>query len=215
MSNRGVRSSRLDFKRIEALAPQGASVLDLGCGDGQLMVELCETRGCSVHGIDLDERAVRSCIQWGVPVFHGDMLEGMSFFPDGSFDLVILSQTLQQVSRPAAVIREMLRLGRRAAVSFPHLGYWKTRLALLGGRAPARYGLGPETDNAAPNIRLCTLRDFRGLCSGEDVTIEDEILLTPAGREIRGPLAAWRADVAIFVLSRRGASSLTHNITCQ
>ena len=194
---------RLDFKRIEALAPQGARILDLGCGDGELMVALCETRGCHVYGIDMDERAVRSCIQWGAPVFHGDMLEGMGYFHAGAFDLVILSQTLQQVLRPAEVIREMLRVGRRAVVSFPHLGYWRTRLALLDGRAPARYGLSPTAGNVTPNIRLCTRRDFRALCAGEGVTIEKEILLTPAGREIHGSLADWRADVAFFVLGRR------------
>ena len=193
---------RLDYELIESLIPDGARVLDLGCGDGQLLADLIEYKGCVGRGVEIDDEAVLECVQRGVAVYHGDMMEGLSFYRDGSFDVVILSQTLQQTARPAEVIREMLRAGREAVISFPNFGHWAVRLGLLlFGRMP-RNALLPYHWHNTPNVHLCTVKDFREFCRRENLCAADEIYLTPRYRRIGGRLANWRAGLAIFRLRR-------------
>ena len=200
------RRHRLDYELIEALVPEGSSVLDLGCGDGQLLADLIEQKGCTGRGIDVDEAAVVACVQRGVPVYHGDMLEGMGFYGEGQFDVVVLSQTLQQTLRPPAVIREMLRVGRRAIISFPNFGHWRVRLGLLvGGRMP-RNRLLPYHWFNSPNVHLCTVRDFREFCDREGLAREEEVFLTPRERRVRSWCANWRAGIAIFHVEKGGGS---------
>ena len=130
-SRRPRQRRRPDHELIATFIPAGSRVLDLGCGDGQLLSDLVAHKNCVVRGIEINEQYVREAIHNGVPVYHGDMLEGMGFYRDGSFDVVVLSQTLQQTLYPQQVMKEMLRVGNSAVVSFPNFGLLKTRLQLL------------------------------------------------------------------------------------
>ena len=193
---------RLDYELIEGLVPDGAKVLDLGCGDGQLLADLIDNKGCVGRGVEIDEQAVLQCVNRGVAVYHGDMTEGLSFYRDQSFDVVVLSQTLQQTVRPLEVIREMLRVGREAVISFPNFGHWAVRLGLLlSGRMP-RNRLLPYHWFNTPNVHLCTVKDFRDFCRRENLCKVDEIYLSPACRRIGTFLANWRAGLAIFRIRR-------------
>jgi methionine biosynthesis protein MetW len=194
---------RLDYTLIGALVPQGARVLDLGCGDGQLLADLIRQKGCQGRGIEIDEQAVVASVRRGVPVYHGDMLEGMSFYDANSFDVVILSQTLQQTRDPVRVIREMLRVGKTAIISFPNFGHWRVRLELLfTGRMPQNTLLPYDWHNT-PNVHLCTVTDFRRLCQDESLERLHEIFLVLPNRQISAALANWRAGLAIFQIRRK------------
>jgi methionine biosynthesis protein MetW len=193
---------RLDYELIESLVPEGAKVLDLGCGDGRLLSDLIERKGCEGRGIEADEAAARECIGRGVAVYHGDMLEGMSFYHDRHFDVVILSQTLQQTMDPPKVIHEMLRVGRRAIISFPNFGHWYVRLQLLfGGRMPHNRMLPYHWYNT-PNVHFCTVRDFREFCDRQDLERVAEVFLSARYQPLSRWLANWRAGTAIFQIER-------------
>jgi len=196
------KTTRLDYQVIEDHIEPGARVLDVGCGDGALLEHLIAEKGAQVRGIDLDVEAVRRCIGRGVPVYHGDMVEGMAMFGDGCFDCVVLSQTLQQVSRPARVVQEMLRVGRRAIISFPNFGHWRVRLQLLlGGRMPVTAQL-PHTWHQTPNIHMLTVMDFRNFCDEQGLKVIDEVFLSPAGGRLPACMANLLAATAIFVVQR-------------
>jgi methionine biosynthesis protein MetW len=193
---------RLDYELIESMVPEAAKVLDLGCGDGQLLADLIEFRRCEGRGVEIDDEAVLECVKRGVPVYHGDMLEGISFYRDGQFDVVILSQTLQQTMDPPKVIREMLRVGKRAIISFPNFGYWGVRLQLLFlGRMPRSRALPYHWYNT-PNVHLCTVKDFREFCEREKLRRVEEIYLSAGYRRISACWANWRAGIAIFQVER-------------
>jgi methionine biosynthesis protein MetW len=196
---------RLDYELIESLVPEGAKVLDLGCGDGQLLSDLIELKNCEGRGVEMNDGAVRECINRGVPVYHGDMLEGMSFYHDNQFDIVILSQTLQQTMDPPKVIHEMLRVGKRAIISFPNFGHWYVRLQLLlSGRMPHNRMLPYHWYNT-PNVHFCTVRDFREFCDRQNLPRVAEIFLSARYRPLSRLLANWRAGTAIFQIERGGA----------
>ena len=193
---------RLDYELIESLVPAGTRVLDLGCGDGQLLADLVERKGCQGRGIEINEQAVVACIERGVAVYHGDMLEGIRFYGDRSFDVVILSQTLQQTSDPVRVIQEMLRVGEMAIISFPNFGSWRVRLQLLStGRMPINDLLPYDWFNT-PNVHLCTVKDFRKLCEEQNLEQVHETFLVPPNHQIGPLLANWRAGLAIFQIRR-------------
>ena len=196
---------RLDYRMIENYVEPGARVLDLGCGDGALLEDLIDRMGVDGCGIDADLKQVQKCISRGVPVYHGDMLEGMAMFEDGRFDCVVLSQTLQQTLKPHLVVREMLRVGRRAVISFPNFGHWKVRLQLLlRGRIPVTR-VHPYKWYDTPNIHLLTVRDFLRLCGELHLEVIDRIFVTPNYRRLPGFLANLLASMAIFVVDKRAS----------
>ncbi len=195
---RQVPKVRVDYALIESMVPARSRVLDLGCGDGELLEQLSVRKQCKGYGIEINDHLVTACLRRGVAVYHGDMLEGIEHLGDGSFDVVILSQTLQQSADPLRVVREMLRVGSSAIISFPNFGFWKTRLQLLlRGRMP-RHDLLPYTWYNTPNVHLCTVADFRDLCEDEGLVRVNEVFLIHPHRKIGNLLADWRAGLAIF-----------------
>jgi len=195
--------ARLDYELIESLVPEGAAVLDLGCGDGQLLEELIAKRHARGSGVDISPAAVEACVARGLPVVHGDLDEGLADFADDSLDVVILSLSLQQLRRPRMVVREMARVGRLAIVSFPNFAHWSLRAQLVfRGRMPVSGDL-PFQWWDTPNIHLCTIRDFRALCREEGLCIEREIALRALDRppaRLRRPNLTAR--IAIFSVRR-------------
>jgi methionine biosynthesis protein MetW len=196
---------RRDLRLIGDLVPPGSRVLDLGCGDGSLLELLRDERGATVRGIELDIGNIASCIERGVPVVQADLDEGLPDYPDGAFDVVVLSQTLQAIRRPLLVVDEMLRIGRRAIVSFPNFGHWRDRSQLaLRGRMPVSDAL-PYQWYDSPNIRFTTIKDFRDLCRRRGIDIEREVPLAfGAGRALLPVrlLPNLRAELEIAVLAR-------------
>lgn len=170
-------AERPDFAAIAAWIPKGASVLDLGCGDGSLLRYLKETRAVRGYGVEINDIDIVSCIANGVNVIQNDLESGLSDFEDGSFDFVILSQTLQATRHTEALIREMLRVGREGIVSFPNFGYWKNRLNVLRGNMPVSREL-PYQWFDTPNVHLCTLHDFEGFCRNHGVVVLERRVMT-------------------------------------
>ncbi|MEM6850707.1 MAG: methionine biosynthesis protein MetW [Pseudomonadota bacterium] len=184
----------------------GARVLDIGCGDGELLSLLKTTRGADARGMELSQAGVNICVAKGLSVIQGDADTDLDGYPDRGFDYVILSQTLQATRRPDAVIDQITRIGRRAIVSFPNFGHWRVRLSLLaGGRMPVTRNLD-EPWYLTPNIHLCTIKDFVDLCEARSIGIEQA--LGVVGGEVarpfsgRGTFANLLAEEAVVLLSR-------------
>lgn len=194
---------RLDYALIGELIERGARVLDLGCGDGELLAQLIRTRNAMGRGVEVDEDRVRECVAKGVPVYHGDILEGLALYEDRSFDYIILSQTLQEVARPQAVLHEMLRVGRKAIISFPNCGHWAVRLQMMfTGRAP-RLRVCPCLWHESPSRHLLTVKDFREFCAGDGLRITAERFLSPSYRRAPPFWPNLTAALGIFVVVRK------------
>ena len=182
MSIESLAAERPDFAAIAVWIPHGASVLDLGCGDGSLLRYLKETRSVRGYGVEISDLDIVSCIANGVNVIQNDLDSGLSDFEDNAFDFVILSQTLQATRHTEALIQEMLRVGREGIVSFPNFGYWKSRLNVLLGNMPVSREL-PYQWYDTPNVHLCTLNDFGDFCRKYCVSITARSVIT-GGREV-------------------------------
>ncbi len=176
MNNR-LTTERPDFAAIAAWIPQGASVLDLGCGDGSLLRFLQETRGVRGYGVEIRDADIVSCIANGVNVIQNDLDAGLSDFEDNRFDFVILSQTLQATRYTEALMQEMLRVGRQGIVSFPNFAYWKNRLNVLFGNMPVSSEL-PYQWFDTPNVHLCTLNDFESFCQDHHIAVLERRVMT-------------------------------------
>ncbi len=155
--------SRPDFVAIAALVKSGAKVLDLGCGDGSLLRYLCNARDVHGYGVEIDDENIQACFNNGINVIQSDLESGLSSFESGSFDYVILSQTLQAMKHTEGIIKEMMRVSKEGIVSFPNFGYWKNRLQVICGHMPVSETL-PYQWFDTPNIHLCTLGDFERFC---------------------------------------------------
>jgi len=170
-------AARPDFAAIAAWIPQGASVLDLGCGDGSLLRYLKDTRKVRGYGIEISDANIVACIRNGVNVIQGDLESGLSGFENNAFDFVLLSQTLQATRHTEPLVQEMLRVGREGIVSFPNFGYWRNRLNVLRGKMPVSTEL-PYQWYDTPNVHLCTLHDFEDFCRDLDVTVLERRVMT-------------------------------------
>jgi methionine biosynthesis protein MetW len=187
---------RADLDAIVRWVPQGARVLDLGCGDGALLRALWQQRGAPGYGVEIDDEKVLACVANDVNVLQVDLESGLSLFSDASFDCVILSLTLQAVHRTEAVLREMLRVGREAIVSFPNFGHWSARLQVMQGRMPVSASL-PYEWYETPNVHHCTITDFEDLCRRMDIRIRERLVLhegkpVSALPNLLGSLAVYR-----------------------
>ncbi len=162
---------RDDLKVISNLINNNSKVLDLGCGDGSLLYYLKTEKQVIPYGVEISEKGIENCISKGVPVFHGDIDEGLSDYKDKSFDYVILSQTLQVVKKPYKVLREMLRVGKKCIVSFPNFGYFAIRFYLLFNGKMPRVKLLPYNWYDTPNIHHLTIKDFYHFCRDNQIKI--------------------------------------------
>lgn len=193
-------TGRVDLHLICQLVEERSTVLDLGCGDGELMELLMQEKQARARGVEISEEGIYHCISRGLSVHHGNLDEGLEDYPDGSFDYVILSQTLQAVHKPRLVLQEMLRVGRLGIVTFPNFAHWQVRLQLaLRGRMPKTGDLPYEWYDT-PNIHLTTIADFLSLCRSDGITVVKTIYLSGRGRV--SLLPNLLAETGIFLVKR-------------
>ncbi len=203
---RATETSRVDLLLIAEMVTPGARVLDVGCGDGTLLRLLAEKRDVDGRGMELSQAGVNSCVAQGLSVIQGDADDDLVYYPDLAFDFAILSQTLQATYSPRHVLEQLLRIGKRAVVSFPNFGHWRVRAQLLFG------GQMPQTDNLpdrwyeSPNIHLCTIKDFLGLCKDVGARVERAVALNAHGRKLGVSMPFFAQNLfgqqAVFLLSR-------------
>ena len=192
---------RPDLAIIAANVAQGSRVLDVGCGDGTLMAELRDRRGVDARGLEIDAANVAAAVGRGLSVVQGDADTDLADYPDGGFDYAILSQTLQTARAPDRVLDDLLRIGRRAFVSFPNFAHWRVRASLLwGGRMPVT-PLLPERWYDTPNIHHLTIDDFRAHLAERRIAVEGAWFLS-GGRRTGSLAANMLAEHAVFLLRR-------------
>jgi methionine biosynthesis protein MetW len=191
-------AERPDFHVIGEIVEPGSRVLDLGCGEGELLAWLIANKRVLARGVEISPSQVRRAIGRGVSVYQGDIDEGLADYPDNAFDYVILSQTLQETRSPLEVLREMLRVGRRAIISFPNFGHFTVRVAMLmNGQAP-KTKLFPHNWYNSPNIHFLSINDFEALCREHKFPIERRYFLAGARHIQRFPNLL--AQTAVFLL---------------
>ncbi len=167
----------LDHKAILGWIHQGSSVLDLGCGDGELLALLVKERHVKAQGIEIDEQAIYQCVAKGLSVFHEDIDNGLSGYPDKSFDYIILNQSLQQVKKPDVVVNEALRVGRETIIGFPNFAHYSARLQIFfRGKAPITPSL-PYEWHDTPNLHFLSISDFVYYCHKRKIKIEKEAFI--------------------------------------
>lgn len=191
---------RSDYAIIGEIVEPGTRVLDLGCGDGELLEWLAANKGVDARGVEISGAKVQRAIARGVSVFQSDIDEGLADYPGHAFDYVILSQTLQETRNPRKVLREMLRVGRRGIVAFPNFGHWSVRMAmLLSGRAP-RTKLFPYEWYDSPNIHFLTVHDFEALAALEGLAVERRYFIS--GHRKIARLPNLLAEVAVYLVAK-------------
>lgn len=185
---------------IAQLVPQGARVLDLGCGSGELLAHLQQHRGCTGYGVELDDAGVLACVQRGVDVIQLNLDQGLALFADASFDVVLQIDTLQHLHNAETMLRETVRVGRMGIVAFPNFAHWPNRLSVLSGRMPVNARLPYEWYNT-PNIRVGTYADFGVLAARNGLRVLDRFGLDDEGHVVRS-LPNLRASTAVYRVAR-------------
>ncbi|HXF54833.1 MAG TPA: methionine biosynthesis protein MetW [Hyphomicrobiaceae bacterium] len=201
------RTHRVDHLLIAEMVATGARVLDVGCGDGALLQLLAETKAVDGRGVEISRERVNACVARGLSVIQGNADLDLVDYPDDAFDYAILSLTIQATLYPKLVLENLLRIGRRAIVSFPNFGHWKVRGQLLfTGRMPRTDNL-PEPWYESPDAHLCTIIDFVDLCDRVGAVVERSAAFNSSGRQLpsRAPLGIQNlfGEKAVFLLRRR------------
>ncbi len=197
---REAATERRDFAAIARWIAAGAKVLDLGCGDGALLGYLRDTLEVHGYGVEKEDANVLACVKNGVNVIQMDLESGLSGFEAKSFDVVILSQTLQAMHNTERIVQEMLRVGKEVIVTFPNFGYWKHRLNIAAGRMPVSKSL-PYQWYDTPNIHMCTIHDFDAFCAEHGIRVSERLVMTD-GKAVEmlpnllGSLAMYRFEAA-------------------
>jgi len=202
------RTHRADHLLIAEMVEPGARVLDVGCGDGALLQLLAETKAVDGRGIEISRERVNACVAQGLSVIQGDADRDLFDYPDSAFDYAILSLTIQATLQPKTVLQNLLRIGRRAIVSFPNFGHWEIRWKLLvGGRMPITTNL-PEPWYVSPDAHLCTITDFADLVRLVNAEVEEAVAFNSTGRRspIRNSIRLQNlfGEKAVFLLKGRG-----------
>ena len=198
---------RADLRLIGDLVQPGARVLDLGCGDGQLLAWLQANKAVNGYGIEIDDESITRCIAAGVNVLEGDIDERLADFDSDSFDMVLMTETLQNVQQPAEAVEEMLRIAPHCVVTFPNFGNWRCRLHLsFQGRMPVST-LFPHEWYETPNIHLCTFADFETLCRERNIGIRNRLVVDSGYRDhwLMSTFPNLCGTIAIYWLTRNGS----------
>ncbi|MCJ8324900.1 MAG: methionine biosynthesis protein MetW [Rhizobiales bacterium] len=200
-------SQRFDLLLLADMIAPNSRVLDIGCGDGRLLKLLTKNKNIDARGLELDQTGVNACVADGLSVMQGNADVDLAYYPDNAFDYVILSKTIQATQRPDLVLKEMLRIGKHAIVSFPNFGQWRVISSLaFKSQMPVTKNL-EYTWYETPNVHFCTITDFRILCHDLDIKILDTVILNKRGQKLKLP--AWMGmnnlfgDQAIFLLSKK------------
>ncbi len=206
-SHNTTSSLRPDHLLIAEMVEAGSRVLDVGCGDGALLDVLARDKAVDARGIELTRDKVNACVARGLSVVQGDADRDLADYPDDAFDYAILSLTIQATRYPKSVLENLLRIGRRAIVSFPNFGHWKIRTGLLlGGRMPVTDNL-PESWYETPNAHLCTIYDFADLVRLVDAEVEDAFSFNARGKRLGIKQSIWLQNLlgekAVFLLKRK------------
>lgn len=194
-----LQSLRVDLQQIAQWVAPESRLLDLGCGEGDLLAHVQQTKRVRAVGVELDDARVCRCVARGVPVIQQNLEQGLALFDDDAFDTVVLSQTLQAMHNTEKILVEMRRVGRAGIVSFPNFGHWKHGVSILLGRMPVT-GQMPYQWYDTPNIHLCTLRDFEDLASKLALRITDRVVY--AGEQPVKWWPSWRGSLALYRFER-------------